>query len=539
MSDLKEKLTRHDDPDDPDDLPLSSFIFLFFFTCWLSLLPASTFGYFFFIIYNPIDIFNTTSNLLYSVSDIMIGLILMYLILIMSSWLVAKASIHIITRGKPIPEGIFNNSYSDPQWQNFTKRHVVKEFSMWFFKRFTPRWLYRKYIGSFIKIGKHVETPRWVAMEAAEIGDNTVFARQTVLSSHFINGKKIVLKTTRVGKNCIIDAEDEMNNVCIGPGAEIGDNVIIKPGTFIGKDTKLESGGIYQGKVKIKKVGNYDDLTPDELKKYRKLVRRKNKVRSKMREEIATFSTKTPKAIKFSAIIFGILGALGVIDCWVYYLIPFLVDVLGVIGHLVNIALSPFLFILAHGFQVYLPLLIFYFGIWHYEKKIPKVDLENAPDQVFTISDPSLIDAWKALKWLKFSALDLVRYSLYQETFMFIFQHMGENEVAFKSLFAVADVDPDNVIVGDNTLISFETQVYAYNLINEKPQKLVIKRTRIGKNCIIGGGSRIHAGANIGDNVMIGYYTVVPEDAILEPGETYVGNPAVKLKEYMKARKKQ
>lgn len=45
--------------------------------------------------------------------------------------------------------------------------------------------------------------------------------------------------------------------------------------------------------------------------------------------------------------------------------------------------------------------------------------------------------------------------------------------------------------------------------VNVLAQPLVVKRTRIGKNCFIGAGARIHAGTELGDHCIVGANAVV------------------------------
>jgi len=497
---------------------------------WASIMPASTFFYVFCLSFWDFMLHDILSACVL----IAIGLVAGYFILVLASWTIAKISVALVCKGKPIPEGKFATDYSSPEWRDFSMRHVSKKFSMWLFQHHVPHSLYRKYVGSFIKIGKHVELPEYVAMEWAEIGDNTVFARQTVFASHVIDGKVMILKHSKIGKNCIVDADDETKRVVIMPSVTIEDDVIIKPGSYVSKDSVLKSGGIYKGDTFLERVGNVSDLSKAELDAYRKEVRKKRELKSRMIEDWSAFKSGWPRFIVFLANVVGYTCALALVCLFLLLMTPWLVTILGVFGHLISIVLLPLLLFLAYGFYVYFPLIIIFKGVKHYGKNIPK--LADDPKSQEVIDDPALIESWRKCKWLKWRAIDRVNQSLFLDTSMIIYQHIGKNDVAFKTVLYVSKLDTDNVTIGDNTILSFGCHIYAYKLENGAHPRLILKKTSVGRNCIIG-SSIIEAGAKIGDDVVLGYHTGVPEDAILESGKTYAGNPAIEFNKFLELRR--
>ncbi|MHA1684648.1 MAG: acyltransferase [Promethearchaeota archaeon] len=524
--------------EDSNEISLGRYIGMFFFISWLSLLPSSLFLYMLFLYLNPFSIAVLTGSVWIPLAIIAIGFGLAYVILIFASWSVALVSLRIVTGGKPIKEGKFRNTYKSEEWSQFSKRHVVKKFTMWFFNKCTPRWLYRKYVGTFIKIGKHVEIPKWIAMEAAEIGDNTVIARHAIVSSHLIDGKYISVGQVKIGKNCIIDAEDELHSVTILPGCVVGDNVIIKPGTLLTKGVKVEAGGIYQGVEDCRRIGEVADLSRDELDAYREKVRKNTKIYSKMLDDWSSFTSIGPKIIKFLSLIFGVSMMLLFAALWIFKFIPAITGWFGIAGHVINIALLPFLFLVGNGFQLFLPILIYYAGFKKYEKIIPKLAPED--DAVLEIRDSRVIEAWKCFKWLKWQAIGRVNDSLYLDVSMIIYQHFGDNDVAFRTVLYNSKVDTDYIKIGDNTILSFETHLYAYKLeVEEKDggrEILTLKRTILGKDVVIG-SSVLEAGVRVGNGAVVGIYSRVEEDTVIEPGRTYVGNPAMEIKEFLKKKR--
>ncbi|HME52689.1 MAG TPA: hypothetical protein VKM55_10760 [Candidatus Lokiarchaeia archaeon] len=510
------------------DLPIGAYILNFFVSCYLSILPASIIAYIFLFVIVPAIQMQPWLLVLASV----VVLVISYFILLLAAWGCTKVGIHVICKGRTFVEGTFSTDTNVLEYRDFSMRHVARKFSMWLFQKHVPRWLYRKYVGSFIKLGKHVELPEWTAMEGAEVGDNTVFARQTFLSSHYINGKTITIKKVVVGNNCIIDSEDETRRAGVGPGDIAEDNVIIRPGTWIPKDTVLQEGGIYQGDGFVERVGNVQDLAAKDIDDLRKAVRKKNKIKSRMVDEWASFYSRFPRIVLVICNVFGLVIGGGIIAAFTFLAMPALIAALGIFGHVLNIILFPALLFLAYGVHLYIPMPVFFAGIKHYQKKLPVL----ADDQEsLEITDPAMIETWKCCKWLKWQAIDRVNRSLFCDTSMIIYQRIGKNNVAFKTVLYVAKIDTDNVSIGDNTLLSFDCHVYAYEL-TDNPLKLVLKRTSIGSNCVLA-ASIIKAGARIGNDVVLAGHTVVPGDANLEDGKLYAGNPAMEWSAFKEMRK--
>ncbi|MBD3188016.1 hypothetical protein GF325_14360 [Candidatus Bathyarchaeota archaeon] len=517
------------------EIPLGSFIGMFLASCWFSLLPPITVVYLLVSWLQPIRYLLGISQPWVALMVFAILILAFYIALIFSTWFVAKVSLRLVTRNKPLAEGVFHRIRDADKWMDFTKRHIVKKFSMWFFKKCTPRWLYRKYVGSFIKLGKHVEIPKWIAMEGAEIGDNTVFARHTTLASHLIDGETISIKHVTVGKNCIFDAEDELNNVTLLPGCIVEDNVILKPGTLLKKGMRVKEGGIYQGVMNCERVGEVADLSPEEIEQWRNKVRNNSQIYSKMIRQWSSFSSCWPRFYKYVSILTGYIIAFGFLYLWLRYVTPRISSTLGITGHVINITTLPFVAILVYGFKLYLSIPVIFAAIKYYERDVPKLPPEE--DAHLVKKDPDVIETWKKYKWLKWQVINSINESLFLDTSMIIYQHLGDNNVAFRTVLYNSKVDTDYVTIGDNTILSFETHIYAYSLKEEPEQELTLKRTIIGDNCVIG-PCVVEAGVKAGDGVVVGLYARVAEDSILNPGKIYIGNPAKDISTFKRSTNK-
>lgn len=86
--------------------------------------------------------------------------------------------------------------------------------------------------------------------------------------------------------------------------------------------------------------------------------------------------------------------------------------------------------------------------------------------------------------------------------------------------------DPCVIEIGENTMIGGRALITGHLA----EDKLVIKRVKIGKNCLIGGESFIMPGVKIEDNVVVGAKSLVTKDKVLKSGKVYAGLPAKEIK---------
>ena len=97
-----------------------------------------------------------------------------------------------------------------------------------------------------------------------------------------------------------------------------------------------------------------------------------------------------------------------------------------------------------------------------------------------------------------------------------------------KNVFLAGEewLDPCLLEIGDNSMIGGRAMILGH--IAE--EKLILKKTKIGKNCLIGGETFIMPGVVIEDNVVLGAKSFVPKNARLKKGKVYAGIPAKELK---------
>lgn len=87
--------------------------------------------------------------------------------------------------------------------------------------------------------------------------------------------------------------------------------------------------------------------------------------------------------------------------------------------------------------------------------------------------------------------------------------------------------DPCLFEIGDNSLIGGFCEILSH--IGEK-NKMIIKKVKIGKNCLIGEFSLIMPGVKMQDNSILGANSLAPKNKILKKNKVYGGTPAKVIK---------
>jgi acetyltransferase-like isoleucine patch superfamily enzyme len=82
--------------------------------------------------------------------------------------------------------------------------------------------------------------------------------------------------------------------------------------------------------------------------------------------------------------------------------------------------------------------------------------------------------------------------------------------------------DPSVTEIGEGTFIGGNAKIYGHMV----EDKFIIKKVKIGDNCLIGADSSIMPGVVIEDNVTLGIQSLVTKDQVLKEGKTYAGTPA-------------
>jgi carbonic anhydrase/acetyltransferase-like protein (isoleucine patch superfamily) len=102
------------------------------------------------------------------------------------------------------------------------------------------------------------------------------------------------------------------------------------------------------------------------------------------------------------------------------------------------------------------------------------------------------------------------------------------NQVPLKTPMFDAWVDTEFLQIGDGSTIGQGSVVMTSMITTEF---LIIKRVKIGKNCVIGAHSTVSPGTVIGDNVVLGALSGTTFGQVLEENFVYMGCPAAKFRE--------
>ena len=85
---------------------------------------------------------------------------------------------------------------------------------------------------------------------------------------------------------------------------------------------------------------------------------------------------------------------------------------------------------------------------------------------------------------------------------------------------------PDLLSLGEDSFIADAV------MLGDEEQRggwMVLRRTSIGNRSFVGNGAYVADGANVPDDVLIGVQTRTPDNEQLQPGQTWLGSPALLL----------
>ena len=108
-----------------------------------------------------------------------------------------------------------------------------------------------------------------------------------------------------------------------------------------------------------------------------------------------------------------------------------------------------------------------------------------------------------------------------------VFKMFGNN-VPLRTPMFDAWIDSEFIEIDQNSTIGQGSVVMSSMITTEF---LIIKRVKIGKNCVVGGHAVISPGTVMPDNVVLGAFSATSYGQVLEPNWVYMGNPATKYRE--------
>ncbi|MFX1450824.1 MAG: DapH/DapD/GlmU-related protein [Promethearchaeota archaeon] len=492
-------------------------VILFLLIAEISFYPSLLFGYLFFTKYdinfgNLVDIVIT---ILFFISN--------YFLILFLSLGITLLIIFLIDSKVPPKIGSFENSIDNIDVYAWRVKNTLRSFARWLWEM--PRLsifrvFYLRRMG--IKIGKNVRLGKYILEDDfIEIGDRTFMGKNTIISGHLIDPFKFTVYKTKIGNKCVFGNWTGMVGADIGPNSIILGNVFKTSAGLNG--IKSEGNGIYRG-VPIKKIGSLDHLTPKQIRNLKKII----KYQEKLNFYESTLSIiKNPGIgtkiklilgkvfITFGGVAFSFL--LNFLYILLIILIGFptgniLLDILYMLPIPVIFIVSLGFFIAGTGATTRL-LMVFH------RKSAGQIN-----EGEYDLNDPRL-KSWKMVYLWKQFSLDLTHKTplgygdtLILQTYLC---KINRNVQMIKAF-----VDPEFLKIGK------DTQCAAFAIIRShyiQDNKIIFKRTEIGKNVMIGSLAYIGAGAKIGDNTIIGIGAYIPKNMVCEPNSLYIGHPARKF----------
>ncbi|MHA1798383.1 MAG: hypothetical protein ACTSVY_08030 [Candidatus Helarchaeota archaeon] len=518
MSGKEEKNTIEKDHDiSKGRYPKTIAVPLFIASACIPFIPSTYLFYLYLYLY-PIQLYSGTFlwMLYYFVQT---GLVLygLFWVTVSTSVLLTKILDMAVTKkyGK-LKVGSYSNEQSDPGMMGWRVRGIYRKFCTWYIEmtrfKFLRVWLLRMY---GLKIGKNVTLGRYILEDPfIEIGNNVFMGRNTIISGHLIDHHKLTINRTIIGNNVIMD------NFTGCVGTSFGDNSIILGKYTCGiRGQTLKGDGIYKG-TPLKKVGAYSDFTPEQIKNLKNMIKSHNKF--DYREERVEAIERNKWWLRFFKTLVVIIGGI-IIGTWPLWSYCSLMN--SVLGFPTRNVPLDLIILIPVPFLLMSCILFFCLGIgfitWLILFTYRIVLNKGLEEGVYDLDDPR-VKAWKTNYLLKLFIMKLIHHSPFVYTDVFIllaFRNKVSTNVRINKCF----YDPEFIDIGANTECAAFSIIHTHQITPDG--KLHIKRTRIGKNVIIGGFAHIGAGVEIGDNTIVGLATYIPDDMKLEPDSLYVGNP--------------
>jgi acetyltransferase-like isoleucine patch superfamily enzyme len=139
----------------------------------------------------------------------------------------------ISRRGIPFLEDGYYEAESEAWllYEYFEVYYILYPYFAGFFSIFFDTKPRHQVFGAKIGENSIVGNGRLFNPERTVIGDNCFFGYDAILSGHVYEGRRLYLKTVKLGNNVTVGA-----NAVILPGADIGDNVIVGANSVVPKD---------------------------------------------------------------------------------------------------------------------------------------------------------------------------------------------------------------------------------------------------------------------------------------------------------------
>lgn len=118
-------------------------------------------------------------------------------------------------------------------------------------------------------------------------------------------------------------------------------------------------------------------------------------------------------------------------------------------------------------------------------------------------------------------------YGLYASVFVGLWLRLvGAHVERGAEVSTAVGITPDLLSIGEDSFVADGV------LLGDEAQRagwMHLKCTRIGARSFIGNGAYVADGTQLPEDVLIGVQSATPENALLKPGQTWLGSPALIL----------
>ncbi|MHA1324242.1 MAG: DapH/DapD/GlmU-related protein [Candidatus Helarchaeota archaeon] len=484
------------------------FIGLYFLMIWLSLFPSVLVGYWYFLT------FPFSFDPIYLLMLVPLFFVL-YGITLGSALLFTKIGIWIVHKRVAYPKiGTYRITMKDPQTRAFTIKGNIKHLPRWFYYFFHLEFLRVFWLRQMgVKIGKNVKLGMYILDEEfIEIGDNVFMAKNSILPGHLMDNESFTFNRTIIGKNCIF------HPISGAVGATVGENSIFLPITGAMKGHICRGNAIYEG-VPCKKVGEYSDLSPEDIEEMKRKIKAEDKI-DYIKKKNAPIRINTTKLflMKIAIVLGGCL--FGLFIPYLYGLLfqsfydpsnPFLTFAL--------LALIPIVFLISLGFFVVGTTLFTKIFIAYYDHK------GEIPEGTYDLDDPRA--KWFKIKYfLRLFGLRLFRGSPFRVADTYAMRFWGNVKLGKDVWMDYGIIDPQYIEIGDYTHIGQGARIHTHDIIDGK---LLIKKVKIGKHCLIGTYCHIKPGVQIADGSICAVAAWFRKNKKCKRPALWIGKPAFEL----------
>ncbi|MGV9198608.1 MAG: DapH/DapD/GlmU-related protein [Promethearchaeia archaeon] len=497
-------------------LASKKFLLIYLFIIWFSLLTLVLQLYYFWQIFkNDVFLF-----LLILPLEIIVG----YLILMVSSGLIAKLLLILVNSLHPPREGIFRREKQDKDYYYWSLRNVIKKWPIWL-TNYIPSSMLDKCLLNLFGLNIQETTNLngvTIDSEFISLGKNVSIGAASYIRSSMIVDKFLIIKQIRIEDEVIIGPQSY-----ISPGTHIQQKVILEASSLTKLNQKLHRRTIYSG-YPAKKVGSAMPYFNNELTIDLNNINPSKSINSKHRilEEKfeGRFTTKVPQYLLIFFVIYIFSYGLPLYALTSFMLLifnPYYLSKPDIFSIIISseaiyvIVFSPLIFIGLYLFNLFLVAVITKIIYVYIERNCPFQEgiydwQEKTKEYNYYFIRSFLIRyiKWRSLK------------SPFPWLLAPFFNFIGNCYIGKDSVIEDLYMAKEYVWIGDN--------VYLGNLLLANhywDKKLTVKGIKIESNAVISDGCCIGPGAYVQNDVTVLPLSITTKSDVMKANKLYYNTP--------------